>query len=45
MEMLLTALYPFKKTHPTSLTFAQGDIFIELPGNKMNAFCIRISEI
>ena len=26
------ALFPFQKTHPTSLSFAQGDIFIGLPG-------------
>lgn len=29
---MLRALYPFKKTHPTSLTFSQGDLFVELPG-------------
>ena len=26
------ALYPFQKTHPTSLTFGHGDVFVELPG-------------
>ena len=26
------ALYPFQKTHPTSLSFAQGDVFLSLPG-------------
>jgi hypothetical protein len=26
------ALYPFKKTHPTSLSFGQGDLFVELTG-------------
>jgi hypothetical protein len=26
------ALYAFKKTHPTSLSFAENDAFIELPG-------------
>ena len=26
------ALYPFQKTHPTSLGFETGDIFIGLPG-------------
>ena len=43
--MLLRSLYSFKKTHPTSLTFTQGDLFIELPGNRMNAICTRILEI
>ena len=26
------ALYPFKKTHPTSLSFEKDDIFLSLPG-------------
>ena len=26
------ALYPFQKTHPTSLSFVQGDVFLSLPG-------------
>ena len=26
------ALYSFKKTHPTSLSFTENDLFIELPG-------------
>lgn len=26
------ALYSFKKTHPTSLSFTENDIFLELPG-------------
>ena len=29
---MLRALYPFKKTHPTSLGFGQGDVFVELSG-------------
>ena len=29
---MLRAMYPFKKTHPTSLSFNQGDIFVELAG-------------
>ena len=28
---MLRALYSFKKTHPTSLTFTQNDLFVELP--------------
>lgn len=28
---MLRALYSFKKTHPTSLTFTQSDLFVELP--------------
>ena len=42
VEMLLRSLYSFKKTHPTSLNFAQGDLFIELPGNMMHEFYIEI---
>ena len=26
------ALFPFQKTHPTSLSFVAGDIFLSLPG-------------
>ena len=26
------ALFPFQKTHPTSLTFGKGDVFVGLPG-------------
>lgn len=40
--MLLRSLYSFKKTHPTSLTFSQGDLFIELPGNMRNEVYIKI---
>ncbi len=28
--MFLRALYPFKKTHPTSMSFSVGDLFVEL---------------
>ncbi len=28
---MLRALYSFKKTHPTSLSFSAGDLFVELP--------------
>ncbi|TRY70898.1 hypothetical protein TCAL_02794 [Tigriopus californicus] len=39
---MLRALYPFKKTHPTSLSFTQGDLFVELPGaaNDKNWFYV-----
>eukprot|EP00095_Tigriopus_kingsejongensis_P003296 snap_masked-scaffold355_size198070-processed-gene-0.1 protein:Tk03296 transcript:snap_masked-scaffold355_size198070-processed-gene-0.1-mRNA-1 annotation:"nck-interacting protein with sh3 domain isoform x1" len=39
---MLRALYPFKKTHPTSLSFHQGDLFVELPGatNDKNWFYV-----
>ncbi len=27
-------MYPFKKTHPTSISFGQGELFVELAGEK-----------
>ena len=31
-KMLLRSMYPFKKTHPTSISFGQGELFVELAG-------------